>query len=107
MKWNIAGGKLRIQAESIEANQPVRFEIHFTGLCLEHFQSIGLTFDIGDRLCLALKGASVVPEKSSRFTDSSTKLPISLLYSEGALLQFMSKKSPLKTGMLIDSWARM
>ena len=100
MKWNLPKDKFRIHGESKENGNLVRFDLWFKGPCYDHFVAMGLTFDIGDHICISLKGASLQELKAT----SPKTLPNCLLYSEGVTLQFVSKKTPLSTGMLIDTW---
>ncbi len=103
MKWPQIGGKVRIQGEATENGNAVCFEITFIEACCKHFQSIGLQFEIGDVLCLSLKGVTVERKNVSKAA-SSKILPISLSFREGVLLRFLSKKTPPITGMFVDSF---
>lgn len=102
MRWYIkATDNIRVQGEAVEDGQIVRFDIFFAGPCYDYLMSTKTTFDINDRLCLALKGATLHEEKR---TGAAKMLPNYLLYKDGVLLQFLSKKTTLSTGMLLDVW---
>ncbi|TCD67277.1 hypothetical protein EIP91_000299 [Steccherinum ochraceum] len=101
MRWPAIDGRVRINMEVTEDGQPRRFEVGFSGVCLNYFNSIGLSFDIGDYLKLSLKAASV---KHLPLTSAKT-LPMQLEYLNGTCMKFVRKKSPLSSGSLVDFWA--
>ena len=99
MKWATAGQRFEVQVEEVGEEQATKFHIRFLGQCYERLASLGQPFDIGDHMCLALKGSSVHEE--SRRSSIPNQLSSYIEYRKGVLIQFYKKKSPLKTGMLL------
>lgn len=100
MKWSRPGQRIEVSAEQIEQDKKVKFRIEFSGPCRERLVALGQPFDIGDHLCLALRGSLLRQEPKSNMTGRPSYY---LEYSEGVLIQYLEKKHPLRTGMRVDT----
>ena len=100
LKWPIIGGKTRVFLEVKENGHVLRFEVAFSGKCIDYFKSVGLQFSIGDEIQLSLRGASL--EKLSTSRDNA--IPMILKYSAGVVMRFTSSHSEGPGRTLIDTW---
>jgi hypothetical protein len=102
MKWDHEPSRVRLKAQSIGHGNITRYDVFFVGPCVEYFNSIGLRFDIHDVLCLSLEGA--ILEKKSDSNSELRDLPMAIIFDSGVRLEFITKKQPLPSGVVVNSW---
>ncbi|TFK76258.1 hypothetical protein BDN72DRAFT_830807 [Pluteus cervinus] len=103
MAWSPMNNKHRALVETANAYSPAtphKFEISFSGTCVQYFNVLELKTT--DRILILLKGATLhkLPKPMSACT-----LPMKLCYEEGVVLKFLKRREGIKyDDQTIDTW---
>ena len=105
MRWTYSDTH-KILGEAREGATAVRFDMEFKGVCHDHFVQNKIAVDVGDMLCVSLKGSQVQRRTAASSSTSLkwTALPMTIRYQDGILLQFVESRDATKLAAPIDTW---
>ncbi|KAG6851308.1 hypothetical protein H0H93_011744 [Arthromyces matolae] len=96
MTWKPTSRKHTAIIETLGSTPRARFEVEFSGQCVQFFHQIQLKAQ--DEFLLALKSAQIEAKKHSSV---SCNIPLKLVYDEGVIIKFVKRQGPLQ---VVDTW---
>lgn len=102
MVWPARGSvPLRVQMETRDDDETLRFEIKLSGRCTKIFGR--LVINPGDLFTISLRGASIVVKKEQ--SSKPYYFPLELIFKDGVIFKFTSRvRRTDDIGVVIDTW---